>query len=374
MSLTALSATWLTDKPHGAVDAAGNYLLDVRDAIQTVAGRQQNVLGRHIATDVADLLGVDDPDEVLASLAEAGRTIAYALDTTERGARRSLERSGIGSRGWKARRHGGPPRHVSVATGLIDVDGELALAPGYDVTSDALLPIRAAATAASTGLIFTPHLLASFEKCPDIPSPWPLQAREHLRELLRSSTHLVAVWEAVDLAGLAARWIPEWEGVRNRPQRSPVHRFTVDRHSIETVVLAGKARRHVDDGDLLLFTALLHDIGKRPGATNHSLDGAMLIPAIGARLGLSAGFTHDIEVVVRQHLARRPHHDAHCPREGGPCQGGPGRSGVARCIGRLGSACSRSRDFGRGAGAAPGRLERKSFPKGHQCSQTSPTV
>jgi len=303
MSLTALSATWLTDKPHGAVDAAGNYLLDVRDAIQTVTGRQQNVLGRHIATDVADLLGVDGPDDVLASLAEAGRTIAYALDTTERGARRSLERSGIGSRGWMARRYGGPPRHVSVATGLIDVDGELALAPGYDVTSDALLPIRAAATAASTGLTFTPNLLATFEKCPDIPEPWPLEAREHLCDLLRSSTHLVAVWEAIDLAGLAVRWIPEWEGVRNRPQRSPVHRFTVDRHSIETVVLAGKARRHVDDGDLLLFTALLHDIGKRHGATNHSIDGAVLVPAIGARLGLSEGFTHDIEVLVRQHLA-----------------------------------------------------------------------
>jgi [protein-PII] uridylyltransferase len=76
----------------------------------------------------------------------------------------------------------------------------------------------------------------------------------------------------------------------------------VDRHSIEAVVLAGKARRHVDDADLLLFTALLHDIGKRPGATNHSVDGANLIPTIAARLGLSKGFAHDIEVLVLQHL------------------------------------------------------------------------
>ncbi|WP_430867138.1 HD domain-containing protein [Demequina aurantiaca] len=302
MSLTALSATWLTDKPHGAVDAAGKYLLDVRDAIQTVSGRAQNVLGRHIAGDVAALLGEDNPDDVLASLAEAGRTIAYALDTTERGARRSLERSSIGSRGWKARRRGGAPRHQPVATGLIDVDGELALAPSYDAAADALLPLRAAATAATTGLRFTPNLLAAFERCPDLPEPWPREAREHLRDLLRSSNNLVSVWEAIDLAGLAVRWLPEWEGVRNRPQRSPVHRFTVDRHSIETVVLAGKARRHVDDADLLLFTAWLHDIGKRPGATNHSIDGADLIPGIAARLGLSDGFAHDIEVLVRQHL------------------------------------------------------------------------
>jgi [protein-PII] uridylyltransferase len=301
-SLTALSATWLTDKPHGAVDAAGEYILDVRDAIQTVTGRAQNVLGRHIADEVAALLGVKDPDDVLAALAEAGRTVAYALDTTERGARRSLERSGIGSRGWKARRRGGAPRHVLVAQGLIDVDGELALAPDYDASADALLPLRAAATAASTGLMFTPNLLAAFARCPDLPEPWPLEAREYLRDLLKGSAHLVAVWEAIDLAGLAVRWVPEWAGVRNRPQRSPVHRFTVDRHSIEAVVLAGKARRHLDDGDLLLFAAWLHDIGKRPGATNHSIDGAVLIPQITARLGLSEEFSHDIEVLVRQHL------------------------------------------------------------------------
>ncbi|WP_084626648.1 nucleotidyltransferase domain-containing protein [Demequina aurantiaca] len=302
MSLKALSATWLTDKPHGAVDAAGNYLLDVRDAIQTVTERPQNVLGRHIAGDVADLLGESDADDVLAKLAEAGRTIAYALDTTERGARRSLERSGIGSRGWKARRRGGPPRHVPVATGLIDVDGELALAPDYDATADALLPLRAAATAAQTGLTFTPNLLVTLEKCPDLPEPWPHEALEYLRDLLGASAHLVSVWEAIDLAGLAVRWLPEWEGVRNRPQRSPVHRYTVDRHSIEAVVLAGKARRHVEDADLLVFTAWLHDIGKRAGATNHSLDGADLIPSIANRLGLSKDFAHDIEVLVRQHL------------------------------------------------------------------------
>ncbi len=47
------------------------------------------------------------------------------------GARRSLEKSGVGSRAFLAKRRGAAPRHVHVAQGLIDVDGELALAPGY---------------------------------------------------------------------------------------------------------------------------------------------------------------------------------------------------------------------------------------------------
>lgn len=301
-SLTALSATWLTDKPRGAVDAAGHYLLDVRDAIQAVTGNSQAVLGRHIAGDVADLLGVDDPDEVLASLADAGRTIAYALDTTERGARRSLESSLVGTTGWKARRTGAVPRHPTVATGLIVVHDELALAPDFDVHSDALLPLRAAATAASTGLPFTPALLTALTKCPDLPIPWPHEARAHLHRLLRSSKHLVSVWEAIDLAGLAVRWVPEWEGVRNRPQRSPIHRYTVDRHSIQAVVLAGQARRSVDNPELLLFAAWLHDIGKRAGATDHSVDGAALIPQICSRLGVPGPFASDVEVLVREHL------------------------------------------------------------------------
>ncbi len=302
VSLTGFSATWLTDRPHGAVDDAGAHVMDVRDAIQMHLGRPQNVLGRHLADDVAESMGYDDPDDLLESLAEAGREIAYALDMTERGARRSLERSGVGSRAFLARRRAKAPRHTTVAEGLIDVDGELALAPGHEASTDALLPLRAAATAASTGLTITPTLLETLQRCPDLPVPWPSEAREHLRELLRGSAHLIAVWEAIDLAGLVVRAIPEWEGVRNRPQRSPIHRFTVDRHMVESVVLAAKTRRYEVDHDLLRFTLLFHDIGKRPGATDHSIDGAALIPGICARLGMSEGTAHDVELLVRQHL------------------------------------------------------------------------
>ena len=302
VSLAALAATWLTDRPHGAVDEAEGFLLDVRDALHTASGRAVHILGRHVADDVSAALGFGDPDDLLAAIAQAGRTIAFAVDMTERSARRSLEKSGVGSRAFLARRRGTAPRHVAVAQGLIDVDGDLALAPGYEPESDAVLPLRAAAAAATRGLGFTPSLLDSLTKSPALTAPWPAEALEAFTELLRSHQHVVAVWEAMDLDGLVVRWLPQWAPVRNRPQRNAFHLYTVDRHQLETVVNAGRMRRQVSDPDLLLYAALFHDIGKQAGMEDHSRDGAALIPGIAAHMGLSAAVAADIQTLVREHL------------------------------------------------------------------------
>lgn len=302
VSLTALAATWLTDRPHGAVDDAAQHLLDVRDAVHTASQRAVHIVGRHVAQDVADALGMADTDELLASIADAGRTIAFAVDSTERGARRALEKSGVGSRAFLAKRRGTAPRHIHVAQGLIDVDGELALAPGYLAEDDAVLPLRAAAAAASTGLSFTPSLLESFGRCPELDVPWPPEALDRFTELLRHSHHLLAVWEALDVAGQIVRWLPQWAPIRNRPQRNAFHLYTVDRHQIETVVLAGKFRKSVPAPDLLLYAALFHDIGKRSGVSDHSVAGAAMIGGIAHRMGLPEATARDIEVLVREHL------------------------------------------------------------------------
>ncbi len=302
LSLSALAATWLTDRPHGTVDLEGEHLLDVRDALHLESGRSQVILGRHIARRVAARVGAASPDDLLASLAESGRTIAFALDSTERNARRSLEKSGHGSRAFLARRRNVAPRHLSVGEGLIDVDGDLALAADAAPEADALFPLRAGAVAAATGLRMTPGLLESLRRCPDLPTPWPAEARAHLIEMLKASANLVAVWEALDLEGAVVRWFPIWEGVRNRPQRSPIHRFTVDRHSVEAVVRAGKLKRKVDNPALLLLASLFHDIGKRSGTKDHSITGAELIPELAERMGLDEDLARDLETLVRHHL------------------------------------------------------------------------
>ena len=95
-----------------------------------------------------------------------------------------------------------------------------------------------------------------------LPHPWPEQARQALVAVLGAGRPAIAVFEALDQAGLLVRLLPEWAAVRCRPQHNPVHRFTVDRHLVETAAEAAALSRQVGRPDLLLLGGLLHDIGK----------------------------------------------------------------------------------------------------------------
>jgi [protein-PII] uridylyltransferase len=109
------------------------------------------------------------------------------------------------------------------------------------------------------------------------------------------------VWEALDTEGLITALIPDWERVRNRPQRNPLHRFTVDRHLVEAAAHAAALTREVARPDLLLLAALLHDIGKGwPG--DHSTSGEMIAGDVGRRMGLPAADVDLVATAVRHHL------------------------------------------------------------------------
>ena len=229
--LRALAATWLTDRPHEGLREPYERLLDVRDALHVTSGR---ALDRLLLTEVAEVahrMGYADPDDLHREVSMAARRIGHAVELTVRAARQVIPERRVLSFVKRERR----PSYVQAEHGLIIHQGEVALGRSAR-PDDPLLGLRAGALASQRGLVLSPVTAQNLGlHAPALPVPWPAEAREALLDLLSGGPALVPVWEALDLAGCITRWIPCWEPIQARPQHNPIHRHTVDRHSVQTV-------------------------------------------------------------------------------------------------------------------------------------------
>jgi [protein-PII] uridylyltransferase len=80
-----------------------------------------------------------------------------------------------------------------------------------------------------------------------------------------------------------------------------VHRFTVDRHLVETCIEASQLIRQVARPDVLMVAALLHDIGKGQ-LTEHCVAGEPIARAIAERIGFDEREADLVATLVRWHL------------------------------------------------------------------------
>jgi [protein-PII] uridylyltransferase len=275
------------------IKGAAATLTAVRVELHRNSGRALDTMLLQEQDAVAAALGFDDADLLCSAVSEAGRSIARLSDETWR--RRPLWAPGSGGPAGRAER-------VEVEPGVVIGGGEAGLTTSADVTGDPSLAWRLAAVAAEHDLpinLGAAHRLGDLGSVPE--ARWPQPVTDALIRLLLAGHRAIPAFESLDQVGLVSRYLPEWAHVRYHHQRNAYHRFTVDRHLLETAANAAELVDSVERPDLLVIGALFHDIGKGlPG--DHTELGIDIIAGLGTRLGFPPADVAILQSLVRNHL------------------------------------------------------------------------
>ncbi|QTA93032.1 [protein-PII] uridylyltransferase [Desulfonema magnum] len=117
--------------------------------------------------------------------------------------------------------------------------------------------------------------------------------------------------------GFLIQFIPEFSHIESRIQYDEYHLYPVDKHSLRTVRIIKKfgtsedplndrlcadLYEEITDKILLLWGALLHDIGKGEPGGNHSQKGEEIVCNILTKKGYSPEAVETVSFLVREHL------------------------------------------------------------------------
>lgn len=292
--LRALVATWLVDLPAADLERTRRTLLDVRDVLHALAGRATDRVAPEHWAGLAAAYGLTDERAAQQYVREHGRRLAHLSHLAWRRVDAALAAPAAGGR----RR----PELLVLEDGVALSGGEVVLTAAARPGRDPALLLRCAALAAERDVPLSPVTAARLvRECPPLPQPWPAGARESFVRLLAAGPGLRAVWETLEETGATRSFLPEWDRVRLLPHASAIHRWTVDRHMVETCVEASALLRRVARPDLLVIAALLHDIGKGE-LGEHCAAGEPVARAVTARIGFDEAAVELVAGLVRHHL------------------------------------------------------------------------
>jgi len=293
-SIRAIALSGLLVPSIERISTAESTILRIRDSLHTITGNSKDRLYFQEQDKIAEHLAYVDADALMADLAKSARSVDYILSSIWH----SVEHRGKDRAGRFLKKI----RSTQLSPEISISHQEVVLSIDAPVTTDSTLAFKVAAAAAQVGLpLSLDTCLRLGEGAPSVSTPWPRVARENFISLIGGGQSMIAVWEAFEQEGIITSWFPEWKVVSSLPQRNVLHRHTVDRHMVETVVHASALTRMVHRPDLLLFASLFHDIGKG-SQEDHSTLGAQLIVPIAARVGFDTQDQETLKTLVEHHL------------------------------------------------------------------------
>jgi [protein-PII] uridylyltransferase len=299
----------------GAVD----FLSAIRCFLHYNNGRNDNTLTYELQAGAAERsLGVSDG--IARNAAEWMRLYFRHARTLNRQLLRYLEQKALvpqtltqrffsAARGVKTEPSDGKP--FMVRDGLFEVLDQSAM-------SDRAVMFSLFTEAARTGTPLSRRAergIAYIMKHPELTVrnadvSWPV-----LREILGADYPGIAL-RPMQRLGLLTEILPEFARIDSLVVRDFYHRYTVDEHSLRTIEhlqeLADPpdARganfqtlwKTIDRRDLLIFSLLLHDIGKGMDVENHVAGSLQALDTAAARLHLSAEEKTEVHFLIEHHL------------------------------------------------------------------------
>ena len=329
--LTSIACFEMIDSHLSRADDTGRLgrhhelLAAARVDLQRYADRPGDRLLLQEQEGVAGQLGFRSADELMVAVARAGRAVTGAYEDIlfRLG---SLRRSGHGNsaaglfrwrRGRRRAPHGAPRRHdtsrgsvvpVGDDVGVLEVSSEVLTYrevvhvnnPGS--AGSASLAFRVAAVSAQRDLPIARGTLFELGKSVTATEvPWPEEVQVAFMRLLECGAAATRPLEQLSQEGILSGCISEWEHVVNLHQRNAYHRYTVDRHLIETAARAAEYKGPIADRVVLLTAALFHDIGKGLGG-DHSRVGAAAARRACTAMGMKEPQVSMVSTLVRHHL------------------------------------------------------------------------
>ncbi|QBI21128.1 HD domain-containing protein [Egibacter rhizosphaerae] len=307
-----IGAAYLSAADERALTSAAGELLALRVALHlghgpsVRPGTEADRLRLERQDDVAEVAGMGgDGGALLRRAGLAARSIAH-----------------LHARAWprlvadagRGRTRLAPPAEP-LEDGLVLRDGIVEAEPGRRLADDPALGLRAVAAAAAreTNLGRATASAWRRELAGIGTLPWNAAARAALLAVLRRGEAGEPALADADEMGLLGAHLPDWQRIRGAPQRNPYHRYDVDTHLRRTVaelvrlVDGAEDWRHtsvwerLDDPDVLLLGAFLHDVGK-VSSGDHSVVGAQIAREWLLRMGFDRRRADRVAKLVRLHL------------------------------------------------------------------------